>query len=69
MDWREYIEKNTGEVSVLVVAESLDIPKDEVMDFCAKHHGARYVGGTSRFLMWKEDAEELGKQKRQEDQS
>lgn len=67
MDWRDYIEKNTGEVSSLIVADSLGIDHAEVMNFVCQtgKHSARFVGGCSRWLIWKEDAEELERQRQE----
>ena len=58
MDWRKNIERN-GEVSIIVVADSLGMSDNDVLAFANKHHGARFVGGTSVYLIWKEDAEEI----------
>ena len=54
--WRDHIQHRTGEVSVIPVAESLGVSVDAVMRFVKDRHGARYVGGTSQHLIWKEDA-------------
>lgn len=61
MDWRDYIEP-TGEVSVKTVADALGISDNDVLSYARNEgHGARYVGGTSHTLIWKEDAEEIEK--------
>lgn len=66
MDWRDCIEKNTGEVATVTVAASLGIKESDILWFVRNKHGARYVGGTSRFLIWKEDAEELERQQKRQ---
>lgn len=57
--WSYWTEKNTGEVPVFAVADSLGVSDSTVMAYVAQRHGARYVGGTSRFLIWAEDARSL----------
>ena len=58
--WQDYIEE-TGEVSIMAVAESLDLSLEAILNHVSSLHGARYVGGTSQYLIWKEDAESLGR--------
>ena len=58
--WRQYVE-TTGEVSVVCVSESLGIPVSQVLAYAENMHGARYVGGTSKCLIWKEDAARIEK--------
>ncbi len=58
MAWRDLVE-STGEVAIGAVASDLSISEDEVMRFVTTRNGARYVGGTSRYLIWQEDAEAL----------
>jgi len=67
MDWKDRVE-HTGEVSILVVAESTGVTVQNIRDFvnnnherysAYKGHGSRYVGGTSESLIWREDAEEI----------
>lgn len=55
-NWRDYIEAHTGEVSASVVAECLGVPVEDVMEYVKTRHGARFVGGVSVNLIWKEDA-------------
>lgn len=55
-NWREHIEAS-GEVSLTAVADALGMPDNDVLAFVNREgHGARIVGGTSKYLIWKEDA-------------
>ena len=67
MDWRDSVE-HTGEVSIVVVAESTGTSEESIRCFVSNRnksyfayegHGSRYVGGTSKSLIWREDAEEI----------
>lgn len=54
-DWRNNIEK-TGEVSVVAVSASLGVSEEYIIAHACGMHKCRFVGGTSKYLIWKEDA-------------
>lgn len=60
INWRDSVE-STGEVSAVTVAESIGISVDDVLAQAEIGHGARYVGGISKYLIWREDAERIEK--------
>jgi hypothetical protein len=49
----------TGEVSITNLAEILDLDEERVIALAEEHatHGLRFVAGTSKYLIWIEDAE------------
>ena len=58
MKWQDCIE-STGEVPATVVSDQYGIDLELVLAHAADGHGARFVGGTSKYLIWKEDAQQI----------